>query len=131
MFDWIVGVVTNWKWNSIIAIILYWTPLLFCFFGYTLRTARNYLKDKANLAKYEEDMREWLNSRAANKSGNRPSYYPTDTVGTLIGRALVSIVPIGNLWAALFDLAPEVFRRFFHWLGKFFDFPLVPGPKQK
>lgn len=29
-----------------------------------------------------------------------------DTIGTLIGRAIVTITPVANLWAASFDVAP-------------------------
>ncbi len=50
------------------------------------------------------------------------SYRPTDTVGTLIGRAFVSFLPVANLWAAMFDLAPDVFERVFNQ-------PLVPEDK--
>lgn len=104
MIDWVLGLWAN-KW---IAFGLYWLPLAFCSFGYVTRTARNFAKDRA----------------ARVKPGS--TYYPTDTIGTLIGRALVSIVPLANVCAAAFDLAPEVFGRFFDWIGRVFNQPLVP-----
>lgn len=104
MIDWVLGLWAN-KW---IAFGLYWLPLVFCAFGYMLRTARNYRKDR------EE------------RSKPGAYYHPTDTIGTLIGRGVMSIMPVGNLLAAVFDLSPEVFGRFFEWIGKVFDQPLVP-----
>ncbi|MCU9931067.1 hypothetical protein OFL77_27425, partial [Escherichia coli] len=60
---------------------------------------------------------------------SEPQYYPTDTIGDIIGRAIVSILPIANLWAASFDLAPKIFSRFFDAIAKAFSQPLVP-PKR-
>lgn len=93
--------------NGWLAVSLYWSPLLLCIFGYTLRTVRNYRLD--------------LTDR---DSGG--CYIPRDRVGTLIGRAFVSLLPIANLWAAAFDLAPKLFSGFFSFLGRVFDQPLVP-----
>ena len=103
MKDWILH---YWA-NVWIAIGLYWLPLGICCVGYIIRTWRNVRKD--------------LKSRDAGGA-----YYPTDTVGTLIGRGIVSVIPIANLCAAAFDLAPEMLGRFIERLGKIFDQPLVP-----
>lgn len=103
--------VMSFKFNSLLGILLYWAPLAFCAVGYTTRTARNYMDDK--------QMRE------------KVQYYtPTDTIGTLIGRALVSVIPIANLWAALFDVAPELFSKAFSWISRVFNIPLVPAKKK-
>lgn len=104
MIDWVLGLWAN-KW---IALGLYWLPAAICVVGYTMRTARNYMVDKRD--------RE-----------TKKYYSPTDTIGSLIGRALVSFIPIGNLWAAMFDVSPEFFGRIFEWIGKVFDQPLVPA----
>lgn len=106
MIDWIL----RFEFNSLLGIILYWVPLSFCAGGYTVRTWINYQKD-VNTRKSED------------------YYSPTDTIGTLIGRALVSLLPIANLWATAFDVAPEVFKSFFKWIGSVFDIPLVPKKK--
>lgn len=104
MIDWVLNLWAN-KW---IAFGLYWLPVAFCAFGYVLRTARNFRKDRAKRVKIG-------------------AYYsPTDTVGTLIGRGLLTVIPLANVCAAVFDLAPEVFGKFFEWLGKVFNQPLVP-----
>lgn len=104
MLDYIM----NFEWNGWIGIGLYWVPLAFCVFGYTMRTAQNYMKDK----------------EAREKKGEY--YHPTDTVGTLIGRAIVSVVPVANLWAAMFDVAPKVFSRLLDAIERIFSQPLVP-----
>jgi hypothetical protein len=87
--------------------------MLFCLYGYTIRTWSNYRQD--------------LGARALNGS----VYYPTDTVGTVIGRILASTVPVVNLFAATFDVAPSVFTSFFRWLGSVFDTPLVPRKERQ
>lgn len=101
----------NWVmqyWANVwIALGLYWFPLAICSVGYTVRTWRNFRKDRKE--------------RETDKH-----YSPTDTVGTLIGRGIVSIVPIANLCAATFDLAPEMLGSFIERIGKIFDQPLVP-----
>lgn len=103
-----IDYIMNFEWNSWIGILLYWVPLGFCAFGYTLRTAQNYMKDKAD------------------RDAESGIYIPTDTLGTLIGRAVVTAIPVANLWAAMFDLAPQIFSRLFKILGEIFDQPLVP-----
>lgn len=104
MIDWALNLWAN-KW---IAFGLYWLPLAFCAFGYVTRTARNFARDR----------------RARIMPG--VYYYPTDTLGTLIGRGIVTVIPFANLCAAIFDLGPEVFGRFIDALGRVFSQPLVP-----
>jgi len=106
----IAWVMNQWA-NVWIALGLYWLPLAICAVGYTLRTWQNFRKDRR--------------AREADKF-----YSPTDRVGTLIGRGLVSILPIANLCAAAFDLAPEMLHGVFERLAKVFDQPIVP-PKRK
>jgi hypothetical protein len=98
--------------NPWIAVCLYWAPLALCAYGYLMRTWFNYRKDVETRKK-------------------EPHYYPTDTIGSLIGRAVVTILPVGNLLAAIFDVAPEVFGRFFKWIGRVFNQPLVPKLKEE
>jgi len=106
MLDYII----NFQFNNLLVVLLYWSPLGFCVFGYTVRTAKNYRKD--------------ISHRSPNEKSQ--FYYPTDTLGDIVGRAIVSLIPIANLWAACFDLAPEIFRRLFDVLGALFNQPLVP-----
>jgi len=104
MIDWIL----NFQFSSLLGLLLYWLPLSLCAYGYTLRT--------------------WINYRTDIKRRNNyaKGYVPTDTLGSLIGRALVTVLPIANLWAAVFSVAPDVFGRFFKWVNRLFNQPLVP-----
>jgi len=106
MKDWVL----HYWGNPWIALLLYWFPLAICTVGYIVRTWRNVRKDLRNRV-------------------TKANYYPTDTIGTLIGRGLVTIIPIANLCAAAFDLAPEGLGNFIKGLGKIFDQPLVPVKK--
>lgn len=107
MTDWIL----NFEFNSLLGVALYWVPLSLCVYGYTVRTWFNYQKD-------------------VKARDNEKHYSPTDTIGTLIGRGLASIIPVANLWAASFDVAPKLFTSFFTWIGKVFDVPLVARRKE-
>ena len=104
---------------SLWGILLFWAPLAFCAFGYTIRTAANVRKDMVDRTACE----------AALARGEHASYVPTDTIGTLIGRGIATICPLVNLWAALFDLGPDIFGTFFKHLGEVFNQPLVPKRK--
>jgi len=57
------------------------------------------------------------------------NYRPTDTVGDLIGRALVTTIPLANLWVAVFCFGPEYLGNFFRRIGALFNQPLVPKKK--
>lgn len=96
-------ITTSWIWSS----LFYGLPGVLCIYGYTIRTWKNYQKD--------------TEARESDKY-----YMPTDTIGTLLGRGLVSIVPVANLLAATFDIGPKLFANFFKWIGRVFDQPLVP-----
>lgn len=98
--------------NPWIAIGLYWLPLAFCAVFYFLRTCKNYVKDRKKRSEAERD--------------TTKHYVPTDTLGDILGRALITIVPVANIVAGVFDLAPDVFEAFFKWLGRTFNQPLVP-----
>jgi hypothetical protein len=109
MIDWVL----KFEWNGLLGICLYWAPLAFCAVFYTARTAGGYMEDKRNRA----------------KASSGSYYHPRETVGRILGRALVTVLPVANLWAALFDLSPKVFARIFDALARIFDQPLVPPLK--
>lgn len=102
--------------TTLLGFFLYWLPLAICTVGYIARTYKHYQAD--------------LVARAAWVENPKEKYYnPTDTVGTLIGRGIVSIIPVANLIAAVFDVAPRLLGNFFKMLGQIFDQPLVPKLK--
>jgi hypothetical protein len=113
MIDWIL----NFRFNSLIGLLMYWLPACFCAVFYTLRCAVDYQKDLAE--------------RAAAEKKENGYYHPGITIGTLIGRGVATILPVVNIWCAAFDLAPSVFARLFRWIGQVFDQPLVPKRNEK
>jgi len=129
---------TNWM-TGWMEMLLYWLPLSICVVGYTLRTAENYQKDLIERDKYRKSSKirkemgsDELNDYIRKNKGVYSSYYsPTDKIGTIIGRALVSIIPVANLWAGLFDVAPRLFHRLIERIEKIFDTPLVPAIKEE
>lgn len=132
---------TNWM-TGWMGMLLYWLPLSICVVGYTLRTAENYQKDLIerdkvrNLIKKRKELEgnpEELERFNRNRDPDKYAYHysPTDKIGTLIGRALVSIIPVANLWAGVFDVAPRLFHRLIERIEKIFDTPLVPPIKEE
>lgn len=106
--DYILNFFYGFKFNGTLAVYLYWMPLAVCAVGYFIRTAKNYVNDRK-------------------KREERGGYYvPSDTIGSLIARAVVTILPIGNMFAAVFDIGPSMLGRFFDWVGAVFNQPLVP-----
>jgi len=99
-------------WNSWLALGLYWMPLALCAYGYTIRAACRFSKDRTARTKADTEERGY--------------YSPTITIGTLIGYAVLSVTPIANLFAAIFDVSPKLFASMFEWFGKVLDIPLVP-----
>jgi hypothetical protein len=116
------------SFTSWVGILLYWTPLSLCVVGYTWRTIVNINRDIKERNTTALAVKENLAIRAGSLKAPLKSelYFPTDTLGDLIGRALVTVIPVANLWAAIFDVAPKMFGKVFHWIGEVFDQPLVP-----
>jgi hypothetical protein len=110
MIDWIL----NFRFNTPLAILLYWLPLVICVVGYTLRTVKEFHDDI--------DKRQEVELSNMQHRG----YYPTLTVGHILGRALLTVIPVANLWAGMFDVGYDMLRGFFRWIGRVFDQPLVP-----
>jgi hypothetical protein len=111
MIEWI----KSFEFTSLMGIVLYWLPASLCVYGYTVRTWLNFQKD----------------TKARAEAARPSNYYPTDNMGDLIGRAVVAVVPIANIWAAAFDVAPKMCATMFNWIGRVFDAPLVPRRNDK
>lgn len=113
----------NFDFTSWMGFGLYWLPASVCAYGYTIRSWVNYQRDIKERDEAEID--------AQSPNHRVKFYHPTETVGTLIGRGVVTVLPVANLWAASFDVAPRLFSSMFKWVGKVFDQPLVPKRKAK
>jgi hypothetical protein len=113
--------VVNFDFTSWMGFGLYWVPASLCAVGYTLRAWSQYQTDVADRAEAVEDEKS-LNRRVK-------FYHPRITVGSLLGWGWVTLLPVVNIWAAVFDVAPRLFSSAFSWLGRVFDQPLVPKRK--
>lgn len=99
----------------------YAAPTMLCAFGYIRRSYNDIQRDK-------RDLESALEQRTKGGTGH---YSPTITVGTLMGRALVTVCPAVNFLSAVFDHGPELFGSFFRTIGKVFDRPLIADPRRK
>jgi hypothetical protein len=131
-----------------VALLFYFVPLVSCHVFYVVRTVRNWLDDRrrreASRGRHAQVVALWKwRDRQADEARNSETYeawlaanpmpqvtgdvyYPTDTVGTVLGRMLVSWVPIVNLWVTVFEVIPQVFGKFFDWISSALSQPLVP-----
>ena len=115
MYDFLVNLMSYGNyWNTWIALGLYWLPWLLCIVGYII--------DSYN------EIREDIIRR---ETRNLDQYYPIITLGTLIWRAIISVVPIVNLAPTIFVHLPKFCGNFFKIIHEIFDMPLVPPKKIK
>jgi hypothetical protein len=102
--------------------LTYWLPVVLCIFGYLRQNQEEYKTDVANRTEYEKT----LSSPNFDPNGSwRPSYTPTLTVGTVVGRIVVSLVPLVNIFKGiyfLFHIGSDIVGFFNDWL----NIPLVP-----
>lgn len=127
MFDSAINFVTAFQYNSIMGILLYWVPLVLCIAGSTFEVKRRFLLDiserNAERAKYERQLEE-VQSGARFTATNY--YSPSITVGSILGMILLSIIPVINIFRAVFEHAPTLIKQIFDVVEKLFDIPLVP-----
>ncbi len=86
-----------------------------------MRSWDRYQKDVNSRAEYEE-----YKAGPKDQKLYVSAYHPSLKVGSILGYALLCIIPIANLFAAIFDVAPKVFRGVIEFLEKVFNQPLVP-----
>jgi hypothetical protein len=108
MIDWVLA----FRFNSLLAVGLYWVPLFLCAIGYSVRLIKEVRKDK-------ED-------RAECRKGSYNYYHPSVTIGTIVFYALVSIAPGTNLVALVLHIGYDMLASVFEAIGKVLDKPLVP-----
>lgn len=103
--------------NSILGICLYHLPLIICLLYYSIKSIRNYLIDKKHRMLKQQHITDY--------------YYPTDTIGMLLERFIVCIVPIINLMSTIFVIMPDVCERYFVIINDFLSKPVVSDFKVK
>lgn len=112
------GVLGSFDFTSMIGVILYWIPMVFCAVGYVILTSYWYQKDFKNRAEAR-----------ASTVDTMIGYTPSLTLGDLIWRVFLTLCPLVNIGAACFHVFPDLFEDFYKWLKKVFNQPLVPVRK--
>jgi len=105
-------------WNTLFGLIFYWLPIVVVLQHYFRVFARMYKDDLKSREKYE----------------NSPSVYeyydPDLTVGYILGRLLLSIIPVVNLVLAFYQ-GIQLVGDFLLFMNKILDIPLVPKRSRK
>lgn len=96
-----IDFITSFEFTSFLALLVYWTPLAICLAVYLLRTVHLYHND---LEKCQQKY-----------------YAPELTVGLIIWMIFLSVTPLVNVFALVFDCAGSVFRL----IIDAFEIPLV------
>jgi hypothetical protein len=103
----LIDYILNFQFNSVLAIWLYWVPLLVCTvysIGAIYYDAQDDLKNRDSTSYYREKL----------------------TIGTILLRVIGTIAPGWNLVAAIFHTAPAVLRHVFDICGNILSIPLIP-----
>jgi hypothetical protein len=95
----------------------YWVPIIICLVGYIFKTVKEYNEDVKNRADY-------LSQPDSAQIQRR--YIPELVVGHLVGRLLVSFIPVVNFCIALFVFLPTLARDIIDVCSNWLDIPLVP-----
>lgn len=111
MVEWIRDIL-DWWTTGVLGLLLYWLPVAFCGVGYTVICWEEYRDD---LKRRDDDK----------------YFTPTITVGSIVGRAVITAIPVANLCAAIFHVAPRLFGNFIDWLGRVLSIPLVKPRKRQ
>lgn len=107
MIDYIMG----FKFNSMLAIYLYWIPMLIC---YVYNIGAIYYDVQSDLKNRESDV-----------------YYREKlTIGSIVVRVITPAIPVWNLLGAVFHTAPVVLKHIFEIITTIFDIPLIPRRKK-
>lgn len=109
------AVLADFSPNNLLALYLYWFPLVICLVGYPIRL----------VWRVKEDL-----SRRREAAAQGVAYFPSITVGSILGMVLLSFVPLINLMAAAFDLTPSMLPKVCGWFRDVLDIPLVPRHKK-
>jgi uncharacterized membrane protein HdeD (DUF308 family) len=107
MIDAAIAWFVAFDFTSQMGLLLYWLPLVLCAIGYVFRT----------IIKYQE----CCELRAEGKT------FYSDTIGVLIGRFILTVVPVLNLFALVFSVMGGYFKVLAHIL----DVPLVRQAAKK
>lgn len=108
---------SEWWMTGLAGIVLYWLPAGICAVYSVRLTIGDYRRD--------------LQRRSRYLAGEGHSYRPVLTVGVILLRAVVPLIPVANLMQAVFRAMPSLLYRAFSMVGRLLNAPLVPAPSEK
>lgn len=111
-----IDYVLNFKFNTLLALYLYWIPLALCLIGYSVRSINNYRNE---LARRDECIRTGY------------GYFPTLTLGTLVGRVFCSVIPGLNLVSLVFSVGGPMLSEICRFFSDILNIPLVHPHNKK
>lgn len=107
MIDSIKNFAVSFEFYSHLALFTYWIPLAICFVTYFARLIKSYRRD--------------LTARS------REYYEPELTVGAIVLMFFLSLTPVINMFAMVFDCLDSVIK----WIGRTLNFGLIPHRPDK
>jgi uncharacterized membrane protein len=87
--------------------VFYVVPAVLCLIGYFFRTIKKVKEDQLRQLEHGD----W--------------YLPEETIGTVLGRIIISLIPGLNIVALLVDLFQETFEKIIPAIKRFVSIPLV------
>lgn len=95
-----------------IAIGLYWLPMVASLIRGIYVISSKYVQDRIQYKKAVE----------------KNKYFDSElTIGFIFWKMIVSIIPIVNIWVAVFSFLPGLVEKIFRTFGRFFSIKLVPS----
>lgn len=82
-------------------------PAVLCLIGYFFRTIKKVKEDQLRQLEHGD----W--------------YVPEETIGTVLGRIIISIIPGLNITALLVDLFEETLEKIVPFIRRFINIPLI------
>jgi len=110
--EWLITTINAVLMSPTWLFCLYWLPLMISGVGYTIKTIKQTKKD------------------AANRDKDPEHYYPTVTLGTILGRLFLVTCPVVNFFNALFFHVFQIASQVVDFLAEVFNQPLVPKHKK-
>ena len=110
MIEYILAV----EYNSVIALVVYWLPLLICLVGYLCKTWKEYRQELARSLEFKQ---------------RNLGYITNLTVGVVVCRVFATFLPGVNIIAIAFDIGWPMLCTVIRSVTNILDIPLIKPHK--